>query len=244
MKRSVTLWRPSPYLPPVWLLTVALMLASSAWAQSQEPFAEEAAKELVRAALIQYFDPDSVFEISVSGTALTGTVLSIEDLLIVGKPAVLLGFPGEILGHVTSLRLDITALSTQRLKILSSRSTIVVAKGTAKAVEEGLARWSATVLKPTVRFQAGQFEIAATIRRGEKLYPIQAQGRLVVEQQQRINVSITRMLVSGGNVPENLVEGELRKLNPILDLSNWPFNLRIQRLTLHNDAAELLMTGK
>ncbi len=222
---------------------IALVLAPPAWPQPQEPFGEEAAKELVRAALVQYFDPASVVEVSTSGAALSGAILAIEDLLIVGNPAVLHGFRGEMLAHATGLRLDMEALKTQRMKIVSSESTIVVARSTARAVEEGLTRLSANILKPSVRFHAGEFEVVATFRRGEQLYPIQARGTLAVEQQQRVNVSIVRMLVSGGGIPENVVEGELRKINPILDLSSWPFNLRIQRLTLHNDTVELLMTN-
>ncbi len=226
----------------VWLLGIVLGVTLPVRAQSQQLFAEDGATELVRAALVQYFDPASVFEISLSGTTLSGTVLSIEDLLVVGHPAMLLGIRGELLGHFTGLRLDMTALTTQRLTVVSSRSIIVVAKGTAKAVEEGLTRLSATILKPVVRFHAGQFDIEATIRRGDNLYPIQAHGTLIVEQRQRVNVSITRLLVAGGSVPGNFVEGELRKFNPIFDFSIWPFNLRIQRLTLHNDTVQLLLT--
>ncbi len=226
----------------VWLVAVGL-LATAAWPQTGQPIAEDVAKELVRAALLQYFDPASVFEISVFGTTLSGDVVSVEDLLIVGKPAVMLGFGAEVLAHLTGLQLEMSGLATQQPKLRGAKQVTIVARTTAKAVENGLGRASASIVQPTVRFDAGQFEVVATLRREGKLYPLQARGALVVEQRQRVNVSITRVLVSGGNVPENIIGRELMRFNPILDLSNWPLDLRIQRLTLHNDSAELLITN-
>ncbi len=226
----------------VWLVAVGL-LATAAWPQTGQPIAEDVAKELVRAALLQYFDPASVFEISVSGTVLSGDIISIEDLLIVGKPAAMFGFNGDLLAHLTGLQLEMSGLATQQAKLRGAKQVTVVARTTAKAVEAGLSQASASIVRPTVRFDAGAFEVVATLRREGKLYPLQARGALVVEQRQRVNVSITRVLVSGGNVPENIIGRELERFNPILDLSNWPLDLRIQRLTLHNDSAELLITN-
>lgn len=238
--------------PRSWLLPLAsaacvalIVLASSypAAPQARQPFSDEAVQHLVRAALFQYFDTASVFEIQALGSALAGDVLSIDTLLINGKPAVLRSFRGEVLAHFTGLQLEMSALAVQQLKTVRLARATVVAKSTAKAVEEGLAKASATILRPTVRFEEGQMEIAATIRRGDKLYPAQARAALVVEGKQRVMVVVTYALVHGSSVPQGLVESELAKINPVLDLSKWPFNLQIQRLVLHNDAIEVLATS-
>ncbi len=211
-----------------------------AWPQSTQPLPEEAAKELVRAALLQYFDPSSVFEISLSGAALSGDVLSIEDLLVSGKPALVRGFRGEFLAHVTGLQLEVTSPNTQP-KVRSARDVTVVAKTTAKAVEEGLTNASSSILRPTVHLQAGELDVTATLRREGKLYPIHAHGSLVVEQRQRVNLNVTRVQVDGGDLPEGMIAREIAKFNPLLDLSRWPLNIQIQRLTVHNDGLELLL---
>jgi len=218
------------------------LLPTAAWPQAGQPIADDVVKELVRATLLQYFDPASVFEISVSGATLSGDVVSLEDLLIAGKPAVLLGFRAEFLAHVKGLQAEMP-IAAQQPKLRGAKQVTVVARSTAKAVEEGLARASASIIRPTVHFEAGQFDLAATLRRQDKLYPIQAQGTLRVEGRQRVNVSITRMQVSGAEAPQNLIEQELAKFNPILDLSTWPLNLHVQRVTLHNDGAEILITN-
>ncbi|MBM3957914.1 MAG: LmeA family phospholipid-binding protein [Gemmatimonadetes bacterium] len=225
------------------VVAIVAAAASTAAPQPRQPFSEDAVRHLVRGALLQYFDPDSVFEISVAGTALSGDVLIIEDLLVVGKPALLRGVRGEVLAHVTGLHLDMAALAGQQFRIVRLGKATVVGKSTARDVQEGLARMSPNILRPTVRFQVGQFEVAATIRREGKLYPALARGNLTVEQEQRIRVVVTEAQVRGSDVPPGLVESELTKLNPVLDLSKWPFNMRIQRLVLHNDAIEMLATS-
>lgn len=225
------------------VVAIVAAAASTVAPQPRQPFSEDAVRHLVRGALLQYFDPDSVFEISVSGTALSGDVLIIEDLLVVGKPALLRGVRGEVLAHATGLHLDMAALAGQQLRVVRLGKATVVGKSTARDVQEGLARMSPNILRPTVRFQVGQFEVAATIRREGKLYPALARGNLTVEQEQRIRVVVTEAQVRGSDVPPGLVESELTKLNPVLDLSKWPFNMRIQRLVLHNDAIEMLATS-
>jgi len=233
-------------LPLACTAVVALTVLSSATPaapQARQVFSDEAVGHLVRAALLQYFDAASVFEIQPLGSAIAGDVLSIETLLITGKPAVHRGFRGEVLAHFTGLQMEMSALAVQQVKTVRLARATVVAKSTAKAVEEGLARVSPTILRPTVRFAGGQIEIAATIRRGDKLYPAEARAALVVEGKQRIVVAVTYALVHGASMPQGLIEGELAKINPVLDLSKWPFNLQIQRLVLHNDAIEVLATS-
>lgn len=225
------------------VLTIAVLVSLSMTLQAEEPVAEEAVKHLIRAALLEYFDPVSVFEISLSGAALKGETLSIADLLIDGKPAVMRGFRGTLLAHVTGLQLDMTQLASGKLKIARYSKATVVARSTAGAIEEGLARTSSAILRPRVRFEGGQFAITATIKRGDRLYPIEARGNLVVEQKQRVRVAVTEARVSGDGAPQGLIESELTKINPVLDLSKWPLTLHIQRLALHNNTAELLATG-
>lgn len=227
------------------LLALAILLSASPSGapQSRQPFSEEAVRQLIRGTLLQYFDPASTFEISVSGASVSSDTLYVEDVLITGKPVIWRDLRGEVLAHATGLQLDLGSLAGQELKIARVGRATVVAKSTARAVQEALAKVSSTVLKPTVRFQAGEFEIGATIKRGNKLYPTQARGSFVIEQQRRIRVVITQAQVSGSDVPLNLLEQELAKINPVLDLSKWPLNLFIQRLTLHNDTAELLATS-
>jgi hypothetical protein len=225
------------------VMAIVAATASTAAPQPRQPFSEEAVSHLVRGALLQYFAPDSVFEISASGTALSGNVLVIDDLLVAGKPALLRGVRGEVLAHATGLHLDMAALASQQVRVVRLGKATIVGKSSARDVQEGLARMSPNILSPTVRFQVGQFEVAATIRREGKLYPALARGNLAVEQEQRIRVVVTEAQVRGSDVPPGLVESELAKLNPVLDLSKWPFNLRIQRLVLHNDAIEVLATS-
>ncbi len=121
---------------------------------------------------------------------MTPRAVSIEDLLITGRPAVLRGIPAEFLLHVTRLELDVVALAHRDPNILSFGRATVVARSTARAVQDGLAK------------------------------------------------------VSGGDVPLGLVSGELAKFDPLLDLTRWPLNLRVERLVLHNDALELLLVGQ
>ncbi len=234
-----------------WLSTAicgaaALILLSSqtpAVPQDRQPMSDEAVQNLVRAALLQYFDATSVLEIQALGSALAGDVLSIDALVINGKPASFGGFRGEVMAHFTDLQLEMSALAARQVKLVRPARATVVAKSTAKAVEEGLAKASTTILRPTVRFWEGQMEMAATIRSGDKLYPAQVRAALAVEGKQRIVVVVTYALVHGASVPQGLIEKELAKINPVLDLSKMPFNLQIQRLVLHNDAFEVLATS-
>ncbi len=148
------------------------------------------------------------------------------------------GFRGTLLANVTGRQ-----LASGKLKIARYSKATVVARSTAGAIEEGLARMSSAILKPRVRFEAGQFEITATIKRGDRLYPIQARGNFVVVQKQRLCVALTEARVLGGDAPQGLIESELTKINPVLDLSKWPLSLHTQRLALHNNTAELLATS-
>src|SRR2546425_5292520 len=99
----------------VWFIAAALMSAPAA-AQQQQPFSDETVTQLVTALLHQYFDSASVFETSVSGSGQVGDLLFVQDLLVVGKPAVVHGLRGEFLMHLTGIEVELAALVNARVK--------------------------------------------------------------------------------------------------------------------------------
>lgn len=223
-------------------LTVVCVLVLSTPAIYSQPLSEDAVAHLIRAVLLTYFDPTSVFEISVTGSRVSGEIVQIDTLTIAGKPVFLRGIRGEFFLQSSDLHLQASALYSQQANVRRVGKATIVARSTAVAMADALARASPAVINPRVRFHAGEFEIAAAVRREDKLYPTQARGKLVVERGQKVWVTITEVKVSGGDIPQNTIQQELTKINPVLDLSQWPLDLRIQRLTLHNDAIELLAT--
>jgi hypothetical protein len=225
----------------LWLVA-AMLLPGPALAQPQ-PFPDDTATQLVTAALYRYFDSASVFEVSVSGSALVGDLLVIQDLLISGKPAVLHGLRGEVLAHITGLEVDFAALSSQTIKASRVEKATVVAKSTYTEIQEALSRFSASLINPRIRFQEGSFALTAIIRRDNNLYPTVARGTLVVIDGQQVQLVLTNVTVSGSNVPADLVGSELAQINPLVDLSKYPIPLFVQRLVLHQDAVELLATS-
>ena len=225
------------------LCAAALLVAVPGFAQPQEPFPDETVAQLLTAALYQYFDPASRFEVSASGSRLAGDLLAVDDLLISGKPVVRHGLRGEVLAHLSGLEIDLAALTSQTIRAHRVREATVVSKTTANAVQDALGLLSASVLNPRIRFQEGSFIVTATIRREGGLYPMEARGTLVVVQAQRVNAALSEVKVSGGSVPVDLVDMELARINPILDLAKWPVPLYVQRLVLHKDAIELLATN-
>lgn len=231
----------APYL---LALAVTLAVSGQGLSQARQPFSEEAARQLVRAGLYHYFDASSVFEIVLSGAALSGDVLSIDSLLIEGKPAVLRGIRGDVVAQFSGLQVEMASLAGQQApRITRVRKATVVARATARDMQEALARISPSVINPVVKLQVGQFEVAATVKRGNRSYPVQVRGHLAVVGGQQVRVVLTQAQVFGSDAPPGLIEGELAKVNPVLDLSKWPVSLQIQRLVVHNDRVELLATG-
>jgi len=235
------------------LVAAALLVLPALAAAAQGPAAtaqvpaaaqapdDEALRQAVLAILGRYFDPASVFDVSLVGTAATPRGVAIDDLLVIGRPAVLRGIPADFLLHVAKIELDLSALSRRELRVLSSGGATVVARATARAVQEALAKLSPNILEPQVHFQMGEFVVTAMVRREGRLYPTLVRGRLEVEDGRRVRVRVAQAQVLGGDVPVGLVAGELAKYDPLLDLAQWPLNLRIERLILHNDAVELLL---
>ncbi len=224
-------------------VAAALLFSGRTAAQSWEPFPDETVATLITAALYQYFDAASVFEVSVSGSSLAGDVLTVEDLLIQGKPAILHGLRGEVLTYISGLEVDLAALTNQTFKAKRVRKATVVAKSTSAAIQQALLQLSPSIMNPKISLQEGHFDVTMTIRREGKLYPTEARGTIVVVRDQQVHVALSDVKVSGGNVPMDLVGKELAKINPIADLSKWPIPLYVQRLVLHKDAVELLATS-
>jgi hypothetical protein len=207
-----------------------------------QPLSDETVAELVHAGLLYYFDPSSIFNISVTNARMSGDTLLIDDLTVSGKPAFLRGTRGEFFLRASNLHLHASALYSQQITIRQVGKATLVARTTASALAGALARVAPSVINPSVKLHAGEFQLAAGVRQEGKLYPTHARGKLMVERGQRVWVTVSEMRVSGGDVPENTVRKELARINPILDLSQWPLDLRIQRLNLHNDVIELLAT--
>jgi len=226
----------------LWFV-VAVLICAPAAAQQQQPFSDETVTQLVTAVLHQYFDSASAFEISVSGSAQVGDLLIIQDLLVLGKPAIVHGLRGEFLLHLTGVEVELAALTNGTVKARRVEKATVVAKTTSAAIQEALSRWSGSLINPRIQLQNGSFVVTAILRRNDALYPTVAHGALAVVQGQQVHLVLTDVTVSGGNVPVDLVGNELARINPLVDLSKYPIALFIDRLVLHSDGVELLATN-
>ena len=226
----------------VWFIAAALMSAPAA-AQQQQPFSDETVTQLVTALLHQYFDSASVFEISVSGSGQIGDLLIVQDLLVVGKPAVVHGLRGEFLMHLTGIEVELAALVNARVKTRRVQTATVVAKSTTAAIQDALSRWSDSLINPRIQLQNGSFVLTTILRRNDTLYPTVAHGALAVVQGQQVHLVLTDVTVSGSNVPVDLVGNELARINPLVDLSKYPIALFVDRLVLHSEGVELLATN-
>ena len=226
----------------LWFVAAVLICAPAA-AQQQQPFSDEAVTQLVTAVLRQYFDSASVFEISASGSAQVGDLLTIQDLLVLGNPAVVHGLRGEFLLHLTGVEVELAALTNRTVKTRRVQKATLVANSTSAAIQEALSRWSESLINPRIQLQNGSFTVTAILRRDDALYPTVAHGALAVVQGQQVHLVLTDVTVSGSNVPVDLVGNELARINPLVDLSKYPIALFIDRLVLHSDGVELLATN-
>jgi hypothetical protein len=224
-------------------LVAAVLISSPAVAQPQQSFSDETVTQLVTAVLHQYFDSTSTFEISVSGSAQAGDLLLVQDLLIVGKPAVFHGLRGELLAHITGIEVDLASLTNLAVKVRRIQTATVVAKTTSAALQDALSRFSVSLINPRIQLQSGSFTLTTIIRRDDALYPTVAHGALAVVQGQQVHLVLTDVTVSGTNVPVDLIGNELARVNPLVDLAKYPILLFVDRLVLHNDGVELLATN-
>jgi hypothetical protein len=226
----------------LWFIAAAL-ISSPAAAQQQQPFSDETVTQLVTALLQQYFDSASVFETLVSGSSQVGDLLIVQDLLVVGKPAVVHGLRGEFLMHLTGIEVELATLANMGVKVRRVQTATVVAKSTTAAIQDALSRWSDSLINPRIQLQNGSFALTAILRRNDALYPTVAHGALAVVQRQQVHLVLTDVTVSGSNVPVDLVANELARINPIVDLSKYPIALFVDRLVLHSEGVELLATN-
>jgi DUF2993 family protein len=226
----------------LWFVAAAI-ISAPAVAQQQQPFTDETVTQLTKAVLLQYFDSTSVFEISVSGSAQIGDLLIIQDVLVLGKPAVVHGLRGEFLLHLTGIEIELAAITSSTVKARRVQKATVVAKSTSAAIQEALSQWSDSLINPRIQLQNGSFIVTAIVRRNDALYPTVAHGALAVVQGQQVHLVLTDVTVSGTNVPVDLIGNELARINPLVDLSKYPINLFIDRLVLHSDGIELLATN-
>ena len=223
-----------------WFVAAVLICAPAA---AQQPFTDDTVTQLVTAVLHQYFDSPSMLEVSVSGAAQVGDLLIVQDLLVLGKPAVVHGLRGEFLLHLTGVEVELAALTSGTIKARRVQKATVVAKSTSAAIQEALSRWSGALINPRIQLQNGSFTVTAILRRDDALYPTVAHGALAVVQGQQVHLVLTDVTVSGSNVPVDLVGNELARINPLVDLSKYPIALFIDRLVLHSDGVELLATN-
>jgi hypothetical protein len=224
-------------------LVAAVLISAPAVAQPQQSFSDETVTQLVTAVLHQYFDSTSTFEISVSGSAQAGDLLLVQDLLIVGKPAVFHGLRGELLAHITGIEVDLASITNLAVKVRRIQTATVVAKTTSAALQDALSRFSVSLINPRIQLQSGSFTLTTIIRRDDALYPTVAHGALAVVQGQQVHLVLTDVTVSGTNVPVDLIGNELARVNPLVDLAKYPIPLFVDRLVLHNDGVELLATN-
>jgi len=227
----------------LWFVATALVCAPAA-AQTQQAFSDDTVSQLVRTVLYQYFDAPSVFAISVLGSAQVGDFLTIQDLLIMGKPAVVHGLRGEFLIHLSGVEVELAALTNKTVKARRVQEATVVAKITSGAIQEAVTRLPGPVINPRIQLQSGSFAVTAILRRDDTLYPTVAHGSLAVVQDQQVLLVLTDVTVSGSNVPVDLVGRELARINPLVDLSKYPIPLFVDRLVLHGDGVELLATNR
>jgi len=224
-----------------WFVAAVLICAPAA---AQQPFTDDTVTQLVTAVLHQYFDSASVFEVSVSGSAQVGDLLIVQDLLVLGKPAVVHGLRGEFLMHLTGVEVELAALTNRNVKAARVQTATVVAKSTSAAIQDALSRWSDSLINPRIQLQNGSFVVTAILRRNDALYPTVAHGALAVVQGQQVHLILTDVTVSVSNVPVDLVGSELARINPLVDLSKYPIALVVDRLVLHSEGVELLATNK
>lgn len=75
--------------------------------------------------------------------------------------------------------------------------------------------------------------LLTVIALSKMLLPVQigSQGKLEFKEG-KLNFSPIRTEVAGLPAPESLVEDQLKKINPIIDLTGWPVDSEIKTLTL------------
>ena len=94
------------------------------------------------------------------------------------------------------------------------------------------------IQNPKITLSGGQFIVTGMLR--DLRQPATLRGRFIVERGQQVRVQVLEALVNNSPVPVQLVEGELAKINPVLDLTKSPIPLRIRLIALHDNRVEVL----
>lgn len=221
----------------IFSLVAASMLAT---ASAQTPPTEETLRTLIESALKQYLDPSSTVSVSVSGVAESAGVVTVDSVVLNAEPAVIGGVKAEVLLHMTSVEFEpgTAAGIGSQLRLRRVGGAMIVASTTAESVRDALANQFPIIQDATIKFDAGQFIVTGKLRDGGQ--PAMLRGRFIVERGIVVRAIVLEATVGGSQIPPQLVEAQLARFNPILDLSGSPIPIRVKVLALHNDRIELL----
>jgi hypothetical protein len=222
-----------------WLLLPVVALAIPAPAPAQTQDAGEVSA-LIRAALLGKFDARSVLEVTALGVAPSATNAHIDALWVFGRPAYYRGIPVELTIEIRQAALDLPSLAQGRIVVSNRSRAMVIARLSARDLEQSIVYLTDTIQQPRLRFHAGAIVAEFLLRHGQSLLPARAVARPVVEQRRRVSIAVETAEVADVPVPGFLLEPRLAALNPVLDLTDWPLDLRIVRLNVHNDLIEFL----
>lgn len=225
------------------VLLAAMSLAVPA-VRAQTAVTDEAVRVLLETALRQHLDPGSELTVSVAGVAQHAGGLTIGSVTIDASPAIVRGVRGELFAQLSNVTLDagVTAGAAgvgAAVRFRSAGGLTLVGRTTAAELQKALAARFPLLVDPVVSLSGGQFTVTGRLRDGGD--PAALRGRFVVDRGTRVRVSVLEATVGGSPIPVQLVEAELAKVNPILDLTGAPIPARIRLIALHDDRIELLV---
>jgi hypothetical protein len=211
-------------------------------AHAQTAPTEETLRTLIENALKQYLDPSSTVSVSVGGVTESAGVVTVDSVVLNADPAVIRGVQAEVLLYMTSVEFEPgaaagTGVGTQ-LRLRRVGGAMIVASTTAASVRDALAGQFPIIQDATIKFDAGQFIVTGKLRDGGQ--PAMLRGRFIVERGVMVRAMVLEATVGGSPIPPQLVEAQLARFNPVLDLSGSPIPIRVKVLALHNDRIEIL----
>lgn len=223
-------------------LVAAVAILTPIPGHTQTPASEEGLRLLIENALRQYLDPSSAVTVSVSSVAQSSGVVTVGSVVLNADPAVIRGVQADILLYMTNVEFEPgTAAGTgagTQLRLRRVGGAMIVASTTAASVRDALARQFPIIQDPVLKFDAGQFIVTGKLKDGGQ--PAMLRGRFIVERGVMVRAIVLEATVGGSPIPAQLVEAQLARFNPVLDLSGSPIPIRVKLLALHNDRIELL----
>lgn len=227
----------------IYAALLALCLATlPAFAQTQAPISEDTVRTLLESALRQHVDASSQLSVSVIGVSQTPEGMVINDVTITGAPVVIQGLRAEIFAQLTSVQLDPAVqagTAPSQVRVRSVGRALITVNATAAAIRDALAARFPLLESPTLSFSGGQFLATGRVKDLGQMATLR--GRFIVERGQTVRIVVHEAKVGGGDIPPGLVQQQLEKINPVLDLSTSPIPLRVRLLALHNDRLEMLL---